>query len=188
MKIVALFGPQGAGKSEAANALATNPGWIRLSFVDPLYDMMWTFLGVNPRSIDKNASCPALGGKTLRHALQALGTEWGRNMLSGTIWVDHMQRRLDRACDEAHAAGVVIDDLRHANEFTMLNLLGAQFVRIERAGFKHNYDPHSSEADWTKFEWHHLSINDKAKEDWAALWKDTMPSVFRNNVPTKSHA
>lgn len=149
MKIVSFFGPQGAGKSEAAKAVATMPGWHRISFADPLYAMMSALLGTDARSLPKHEPQDALCGKTLRYALQRLGTEYGRGMLGDTIWTDALARRVAELRD-AGAVGVVIDDLRFANEYALLRSMGARIVCVSREGHRLNAD-HASEADWVDF-------------------------------------
>lgn len=152
MKILSLYGPQGAGKSEAAKAIATLPRWHRLSFAQPLYDMMSALLGEDARKLDKSASHPFLCGKTLRQALQTLGTEWGRGMIGKTIWLDVMEGAL-RHHHAAGSAGVVIDDLRFMNEYQFLRARGATIIRIEREGclIPTLNQGHASEADWCDF-------------------------------------
>ena len=163
MKLVALFGPQQAGKSEAAKAIATLPGWHRLSFAQPLYDMMSALLGTDARKLDKTVVYDALCGKTLREGLQLLGTEFGRNMIGDTIWLRAMERALHHH-KIFEAAGVVIDDLRFANEYEFLRQRGATIIRIERAGciIPTLNQGHASEADWMDFQHDHKIINDKS--------------------------
>ena len=152
MKIIATFGPQQAGKSEAAKAIATLPRWTRLSFAEPLYAMLSALLGEDARKLDKSASHPFLCGKTLRQALQSLGTEWGRGQIGKTIWLDVMDGVL-RYHHAAGSAGVVIDDLRFLNEYQFLRSRGAALIRIEREGclIPTLNQGHASEMDWCGF-------------------------------------
>lgn len=152
MKILSLYGPQQAGKSEAAKAIATLPRWHRVSFAQPLYAMMSALLGEDARQLDKAAPHPFLCGKTLRHALQSLGTEWGRGKVGKTIWLDAMERELETHY-RAGSAGVVIDDLRFANEYAFLRKRGATIIRIEREDclIPTLNQGHASEADWCDF-------------------------------------
>lgn len=151
--IVAFYGPQRAGKSEAAKAFAHIPTWVKLSFADPLYQMMSVVLGRDARAVDKKAELPELGGRTLRRALQTLGTEWGRQQMWESIWLNQMAR----AIRQQHRAGknVVIDDLRFANEYRFLREYGATIIMVGRAGsefIRTPADGHTSEADWWDFE------------------------------------
>ena len=152
MKIIGIYGPQQAGKSEAAKAIATLPRWHRLSFAEPLYAMMSTLLGEDARKIDKAASHPVLCGKTLREALQTLGTDWGRNMIGETVWLSAMERQFT-LFRNAGEEGLVIDDLRFRNEYEFLRERGARIIRIEREGclIPTLNQGHASEADWCDF-------------------------------------
>lgn len=152
MKIIGFYGAQGAGKSESAKAVASMPGWHRVSFAGPLYAMMSALLGTDARLLPKQEPQDALCGRTLRYALQHLGTEWGRGMIGDTVWLEALVRRVEELRKDG-AVGVVIDDLRFANEYRLLRDMGAKIVHIGRAG--HTIPTlnggHASEMDWTDF-------------------------------------
>jgi hypothetical protein len=170
MKIIAMFGPQGAGKSESAKIVSSLLGWSRLSFAGPLYHMMSVLLGTEARSLPKSEPCDGLCGKTLREALQTLGTEWGRGMIGDTIWLNAMSRRIDEKREKG-SVGVVIDDLRFANEYRLLRDIGATIVRVER---KDTLIPtlnggHASEMDWMNFTADAVVRNDGSVEELTEL-------------------
>lgn len=151
MKIVALYGAQYSGKSTAADAVAALKGWRKMSFADPLYDMMSALLGEDARKLNKTEPRAELRGKCLRTALQLLGTEWGRGMIGEEIWLDAMNRRLVKASREG-ATGVVIDDLRFRNEFLMLDGWAVStMIKVERPESGVTKDQHASEQDWLDF-------------------------------------
>lgn len=159
MKIIAIFGLQGAGKSESAKALTT-VGWVRLSFANPIYRMMSALLGVDARTLPKEEPLEELCGRTLRAALQTLGTQWGRELVGKTIWLDALLRDIRQAEAEG-AEGVVIDDLRFANEYHFLRDLGATIIRIDRPdAAKGTLHSHASESDWVDFHYDHRIHND----------------------------
>ena len=163
MKIISLYGPQQAGKSEAAKAIATLPRWTHLSFAQPLYDMMSALLGTDARQLDKSMPNSALCGKTLRHALQTLGTEWGRGKIGDTIWLNAMDAAITRSQARGWE-GVVIDDLRFMNEYQFLRERGATIIRIEREGclIPTLNQGHASEHDWCDFKYDHKVLNHKS--------------------------
>jgi hypothetical protein len=170
MKILSFYGPQGAGKSESAKAVASLQGWHRLSFAGPLYDMMSVLLRTDARSLPKSEPLDALCGKTLREALQSLGTDWGRDKIGKTIWLDAMGRRIDEMRKNG-SVGVVIDDLRFANEYRFLYGIGATIVRVER---KDTLIPtlnggHASEMDWMNFTADVVVRNDGSVEELTEL-------------------
>lgn len=141
--IIALCGPKGCGKSTAAEALC--PPRVRLSFAAPIRDALVT-IGV-PRNalidpILKEQPLPQFGGKTPRMLMQTLGTDWGRNLVSESIWADIFTCRV-KSC-LAGGYPVVVDDLRFVNEAQLLRSLGAHIVAIRRAGLV-SVDAHASE-------------------------------------------
>ena len=175
MKILSLYGPQQAGKSEAAKVIAATPGWVRCSFADPLYAMMSALLGQDARQIDKTQPLPQLCGKTLRYALQRLGTEYGRGMIGDTIWLKAMEDRIHQAY-RSGAEGVVIDDLRFTNEYLLLrSYTEAEIIRVGRPGVCcQSLNSHDSERDWVDFKWDHNFVNEGTVEQWQEFWVEKM--------------
>ncbi len=129
--ILALTGLAGSGKSTAAAHLVNAHGFARVRFAGPLKDMMRA-LGLTDAEIDgdrKELPCALLGGKTPRHAMQTVGTEWGRNLIDPDLWIRAWQAAVARL-----PAGqpVVVDDCRFPNEAAAVRAAGGALVRIER--------------------------------------------------------
>lgn len=172
-KIIALFGMQGAGKSQAAESLRLHRGFHRVSFADPLYEMLSIVLGksvAETRSLCKNSPLPELGNSTVRIALQTLGTEWGRNLIHKRLWVEIGLRRL-KALQEA-GLDAVIDDCRFLNEYNALRNINAKFVKIERKDAPAQTS-HDSEREWWQFQSNIIVQNDADDAaDWLASASD----------------
>lgn len=144
-RIIALTGLAGSGKTTAAKHLVIGHGWHRVRFAGPLKAMMKA-LGLSYREIDgdlKEAPCALLGGKTPRHAMQTLGTEWGRDLITPDLWI-----RAWRAVLSAVPPGVnvVVDDCRFPNEAEAVRAAGGVIVRVEREGAGQGAAGHSSEG------------------------------------------
>ncbi|UJX45767.1 hypothetical protein [Xanthobacter sp. YC-JY1] len=77
----------------------------------------------------KDDPIPGLG-TTPRRILQTLGTEWGRETVSPTLWVDIARLKAERALLRGEA--VVFDDVRFENEFDLIRELGGHVVKIVR--------------------------------------------------------
>lgn len=153
--LIVLFGPQQSGKTSAADSLVTRARYTRMSFADPIYAMVAAMLQVTPeevRRLPKDVPMPRLEGKTLRHALQTLGTEWGRSMLGEPIWLNTLVRRVKGLVSSGGKA--VVDDCRFLDEYVAMEALGARFVRIRRASLSRPRDGHPSEMEWRSFEPH----------------------------------
>lgn len=136
--VIAFTGLIGAGKSEAARYLIERHGFKRGKFAAALKEMMRTYLryrGVPPDMIErmiegdlKEVPSPYLNGRTPRHAMQSLGTEWGRDCIHTDLWVD-TEMDAQRA-----APALVFDDARFLNEAAAVRAAGGALVRIERTG------------------------------------------------------
>ena len=119
-----------SGKTTSANFLVEK-GFQRISFADPLKRMLEVLTLVH----DKHACPPVLCGKTVREALQTLGTEWGRKLIGEDIWVRCTVQQVQGALDDCFngtVKGVVIDDCRFDNEAMAMRQLGATIIKIER--------------------------------------------------------
>ena len=152
-RLIAFTGQAGAGKSTAADALVED-GWVRVKFADPLKNMMRSFYrscGVEDdefieariEGAYKEEPDPFLKGRTPRHAMQTLGTEWGRDCMHVGLWVDAWSQRVllmaERGLD------VVVDDCRFPNEADAVRKLGGKIVEITGRG-KGIGKAHQSEA------------------------------------------
>lgn len=126
--IVALTGLAGAGKSTAASYLTTQYGFRLEKFTGPLKDMLRA-IGLTEDEIEgplKHEPCDLLMGNTPRHAMQTLGTEWGRGQIHDSFWVNLWMARAS-----GHRL-VVVDDCRFPNEAAAVRQLGGRIIRIDR--------------------------------------------------------
>lgn len=127
MKIIALSGKQGSGKTTTAKmlkeALQSKGVEVRMmKFADPLYDMQNAIQEILGRY---GVGMKVPDGKLL----QLLGTEWGRSTLSDTIWADILIERIKLVTGEKTV--VIVDDTRFPNELVALQFLKAFTVRLE---------------------------------------------------------
>lgn len=153
--IIGLYSPAAqSGKTTVANYLQER-GYCRLPFAQPMRGMlsvMLSDLGYDEERIefhlhvDKEAVLPELG-VSVRHLMRTLGTEWGRDCVSPTVWLDVWLAKARRK------SFVVVDDVRFRNEADLIYLLGGEVWRITRPGVVRTTD-HASEGGldtWTKF-------------------------------------
>ena len=167
-RLVAFTGPAGAGKSTAA-AVLVGEGWQLVKFASPLKDMLRAFYracGIdNEAYIDariegdqKEEPDPFLRGRTPRHAMQTLGTEWGRDLIASDLWICAWRQRVGGLL--AAGVDVVTDDCRFANEAEALRQLGG--VIVEVTGRAKSIESHASET------------------------RDATPDIIVNNVRCKT--
>ena len=117
IQVIALVGKAGAGKTRAGQYLIDHFGYKRLRFAERLKAMLYAF-GLDYSVIDgndKDKPCESLCGQTPRHAMQTLGTEWGRRMIGDDLWVKALERDMMLGIG-AGITKFVIDDLRFLNE------------------------------------------------------------------------
>lgn len=145
--VIGVAGPAGCGKSTFADILINRHGFVRIKMAGPLKAMLRA-IGLGDREIEgdlKEAPCPLLCGKTPRHAMVTLGTEWGRDLIGPDFWTSAWAASAERAIS-AGARGIVADDVRFANEVATIRSAGGAVVRLTgRAGVAAR-SGHSSEA------------------------------------------
>lgn len=172
-EIIALCGPQQVGKTTAANSLVEHFDFVRVAFADPLYDMVAALMRLpvhKVRELPKNEPMPSLAGRTLRHALQTLGTEWGRNDMSADIWVNAAIRKANSLT--MRGVRVVMDDCRFLNEYDALRRAGARMVLLQRDELPEQINTsHGSEIEWPNFP--HFDAVVKNPADGAPNWAET---------------
>lgn len=135
--LIGLTGAAGSGKSVAADALAEE-GYVRVRVSTPLKNMLRAYyhsFGISPEEIErkiegdlKETPCPLLFGKTPRYAMQTIGTEWGRALISERIWADGWKIRATVAMQAGH--DVVAEDIRFTDEEAALRELDGTVVQL----------------------------------------------------------
>lgn len=174
-RLVGLAGLAGSGKSTAAAILEQN-GYTRLRFAGPLKAALRALLisaavpaDVADRMIEgdlKEVPQAVLGGKTPRHAMQTLGTEWGRDHIGAGFWVGLAVARAHLIL--ARGGRVVIDDVRFANEVEAIRAAGAaagieaELWALQGRGGRAG--AHVSEADPVQFDPDAILDNSRSQE------------------------
>lgn len=174
VKVIAFVGNIGAGKTTAAKRLMYY-GYDRLRLADPLKRMLTHGLGIGTEYIDGNKKgdpCEELCGRTARHAMITLGTEWGRNLIHPNLWVTLLQKELEFRI-AADKNKFVIDDVRFLNESCWvkgLDIIGvdAKLVRITRI------------SDLEKIQHQSETEMDGIQEDWLVSNNSTLESFHRS--------
>lgn len=129
MRLIGIAGQARSGKDTLADYLLDNlsDDWTRSSFADPLKAML-SVIGVDC-SDDKKAVVSDDYGVTPRHMMQTLGTEWGRNLIDGDIWVKAFARLNAGKC-------VIVPDVRFENEAELVREHGVLIHLVGRGGIE----------------------------------------------------
>lgn len=131
MRLIGIAGQARSGKDTLAGYLLFNLiGWTHSSFADPLKDML-RVIGVDC-SDDAKAVVDDAFGVTPRHMMQTLGTEWGRHMINGDIWVKVFARLNAGKC-------VIVPDVRFENEAALVREHGVLIHLTGRGGIEGNH-------------------------------------------------
>ncbi len=180
IRLIALCGYKGSGKSVVASHLDTKYGYRKFKFADPLKNMLRA-LGLTHAELEgplKELPCAALLGLTPRHAMQTLGTEWGRQLINQEIWTYTLQRQVNKHLGLSKDNAAVISDLRFVNEARAVRGMGGEVWFIDRPG--HEAGGHASEQEQALINEDILLINDK---DPAWLLEMVDGLMERGNAP-----
>jgi hypothetical protein len=138
--IIGVAGFAGSGKGTVSDLLVDEYGFNKLAFADPLKDATAAIFGW-PRHLlegDTKESrdfretpdpwwSERFGFKVLpRWALQKLGTEGAREVLSDSIWVNALEKRI------GNIRKVVVTDVRFPNEVEKIKELHGFNIRVVR--------------------------------------------------------
>lgn len=136
-KLVGFTGLKGSGKDTAGECFVRH-GYVKMSFAEPLKAMLKTLLTfrgyTDPEVVHrilegdrKEMTSSAFMGKSPRHAMQTLGTEYGRNCIHEDLWIDTFKRRV-----QGSEAPIVVTDVRFPNEVEAIKSLGGVVFRVNR--------------------------------------------------------
>ena len=158
-QVIGLYSPAPAcGKTAASQRLCDMHGYVPVKFAGALKYMLfmlyqYTTGADNSTTFEylegkhKNTPIEWAGGKSMRHMMQTLGTEWGRSQVDPELWVEITKKRIINLV--AAGGSVVVDDMRFENEFQMISELPlvTSLVRIERPDVEKAYKGgHGSEG------------------------------------------
>lgn len=147
--LIGVTGQAGSGKSEVSRFLVENIGFRLVKFADPLKDMLRSIyrgVGLTPSEIErriegdlKEVPCPFLSWRTPRHAMETLGTEWGRDLMAPNFWIDSWESRV-----EGLPVPTVADDVRFENEAKAIKRRGGAIIRVVPAEVRRQASTHVS--------------------------------------------
>lgn len=127
------------GKDTSCDYLMSKYGGVKLSFAEPLYEIL--YFAQNVCGFKKTKD---------RKFLQFIGTEWART-INDNVWVDLLKEKIKQ--NNNH--NIYISDVRFKNEFKALKDHGFTCIQINGSRDQEDgYCNHSSDKDLDDFnEW-----------------------------------
>lgn len=134
MRLIGLSGKAGSGKTTVARFLCTAFDWREVSLADPIRAGLNAMLGIPvDLMFDQQRKNEVLPGVQLsaRELMQSLGTDWGRSMVDDRVWIRQATASIAAIRRSApDARGVVVPDIRFANEAEWIRSMGGQVWHI----------------------------------------------------------
>ena len=122
-----------SGKSTVARYLRDRFGYGEVSFAAPIRQFISELTGIPLQDLEagpkKEAVIPWIG-KSPRQMMQSLGTEWGREMVKKSFWVDRAMRTVQDLAWGGIPA--VISDVRFENEAVAIREAGGFILHLSR--------------------------------------------------------
>jgi hypothetical protein len=153
-RLIGLAGRAGTGKSTIARLLCEQHAFVEIALADPIKRALAAMLGLTSAyfhdPFTKDMPIDWLRNTTPRRLMQTLGTGWGRQIIADDLWLILARRRIERLTAQAahmHIAGIVISDLRYADEAAFVRAQGGTVWHIVRPAPP--VEAHSSEAGIT---------------------------------------
>lgn len=152
MKIIGLTGEAGSGKDTIADYLVEHHDFRKISFAEPLRRGLQAMFGIPMHMLQdraiKHVPLNVLGGKSIREAMNTLGTEWGRECVADDIWLTTAgmklnQLRAQSSIGHVNVKGIVISDVRFSNERGWLYEQGGELWHVKRPGNPYALPPES---------------------------------------------
>ncbi len=130
MTLIGIHGKGGSGKDTVGEILRDNHGFGITAFALPIKTMICGLLEVAEEKWDdrewRETPIELFGGRSPRYMAQTIGTEWGRMLLSQTIWLDLTLLKIEGAGNTA------ITDVRFDNEADRIRDLGGYMIIVHR--------------------------------------------------------
>jgi hypothetical protein len=174
--LIGLTGPAGCGKDTVA---AMIPESHRIGFADPLYQGLSAMLGIPEHILrargQKEVPLERLG-KSPRHLLQTLGTEWGRDLVHPNIWLELAFWRWEAAAARGQRV-IVVPDVRFRNEAEAIRAEGGEVWMVHRESVT-PVASHSSETGLDARLIDRLVVNNAGLDDLRRIVAETYEQML----------
>lgn len=126
--IIGFTGSMGSGKSTAIDCIKElqHKKVYNIKFAQPLYDMQEYVY----RRVSTVYERPSTFIKD-RKLLQFLGTDWGRETINDTVWIDLWKQEVKSILNSTARTIITCDDVRFDNEAEAIKSMGGIVVKLE---------------------------------------------------------
>ena len=186
--IIGLAGYARSGKDTVAEFLVENHGFVRRAFADPMREALLrldprinlgTMVGVSLARTVKELGWDYLkeNSEDVRHLLQRMGTEVGRQMFGEDVWV---KKAMEVVHEEMH---VVFSDVRYHNEADAILRAGGRLWKVTRPDVGPINSHHSDVAmdSYPTSAFDLVVVNDSSKEELFAELEKTILMMKAHN-------
>lgn len=169
--MTAIFGISGekfSGKDTVADAIVAR--YARdgkkakiIRFAEPLKQSLCTLFGWDRSQLESHEfkeTPEPITGKTPRYIMQAMGTEFGRELLHDELWIRLARAEVERCL--ATDVVPVLSDVRFENEAAMVRSMGGILVHVINPANVVRTDAHASENGVSSAVDDRWFINDKS--------------------------
>lgn len=179
--IIGLVGYARSGKDTVAEYLVENNGFTRRAFADPMREALLrldprvnigTMIGVSLARTVKDLGWDYLKehSEDVRHLLQRMGTEVGRQMFGEDVWVNKAMENI------ASYDQVVFSDVRYQNEAEAILRAGGRLWKITRpnVGPVNSHGSDSAMDSYPSSSFDLVIVNDSTKDELFSALEKTM--------------
>lgn len=133
--LIGITGAAGSGKDTAATILRLQHQYQRIAFASPIKEAVAAMLGVPASQWEDRVwkeACISSIGKSPRELAQTLGTEWGRESVKESVWLDLAMDKWAKNCRMWNLSRAVFTDVRFDNEAARLKGEGGIILKTVR--------------------------------------------------------
>ena len=180
--IFGITGQKGSGKDTLGSFLVSEYGYSLTWFAEPLKEALRHGLRMSQEQLyghqDVKEAIDPRYGVSPRHAMQTLGTEWGRKLIHPDVWVNSCM-------DKALSGGDwVIPDVRFRNEARAIQKHGGYVIEVIRET-TYAEDSHASETSFNRFTPDMTVYNNGSVQDLMEWAKEVLPRHMNHVNPRR---